>query len=95
MQTYPVEVKTYDWNHTGLNVRKHVFGGLRTTKAQTSLRSLSSAFVIHVLKSIISRLAMSEILIFQVVSVDEQASLNLTLTETPKTGFLTLQPILS
>ena len=39
----------------GLDVRKPVFGCLRSTKAQTS------AFVIHVLESIISKLATGEI----------------------------------
>ena len=52
-------------------------GGLRTTKAQT----LISAFVIRLLKSI-SRLAMSEISIFYLISVAEQACLNITLLET-------------
>ena len=36
---------------------------------------------------------MREILIFYLVSVAEQAGLNLTLSETPKTGFLALRPI--
>ena len=50
------------------------------------LRSLISAFVIHWLESIISRLATSEITIFYLVSVYEQAGSNLTLSETLKTG---------
>ena len=37
---------------------------LGITKAQTSLRSLISAFVIHLLESIISVPAISEVLIF-------------------------------
>ena len=45
----------------GLDARKPVFGGLRTTKVQTSL---ISTFVIGFLESIISRLAMSEISFF-------------------------------
>ena len=56
-------------------------GGLRTTKAHTSLR-------ICILESIISRLHTSEISIFYLVSIAEQAGLNFTLSETPKTGFL-------
>ena len=44
----------------GLDARKPVSRGLRTTKAQTSLRRLISAFVIRFLLSIISRLATSE-----------------------------------
>ena len=51
-------------HNIGLNARKPVFGDLRTTKAQTSLRSLISAFVIHLIESIISKLASSEISIF-------------------------------
>ena len=57
-------------------------------------RSLISAFVIHLLESIISRLATSEISILQLVSVAEEAScLNLTLLETRRQGFLTTRPI--
>ena len=56
-------------------------------------RSLISAFVIHLLESIISRLARSEISIFQLVSVTEQAGLKLTVSETPKTGFVAVRPI--
>ena len=44
--------------------RKPVFGGLRTTKAQISLRSLISAFVIRLLKSIISKLCYKQIFNF-------------------------------
>ena len=56
-------------------------------------RSLISAFVIHFLKSIISRLATSKISIFKLISVAEQAGLNLTLSEIPKTGFVVTRPI--
>ena len=55
-------------------------------------RSLISAFVIHVLESITSRLAMSKTSICYVVSVAEQAGLNLTLSETPKTDHVALMP---
>ena len=51
----------------GSVARKPVFMGLRTTKAQTSLRScerLISTFVIRFLEGIISKLATSEISIF-------------------------------
>ena len=58
------------------------------------MRSLISAFVIRFLESIVSKLATSKISIFYLVSVDKQAGLNLTLSETPKTGFLTTRPIL-
>ena len=51
-------------------------------------RSLISAFVIRSLERIIYRLATSEMSIFYLVSLAEQAGLNLTLSETVKTGFL-------
>ena len=55
--------------------------------------SLISAFVIYFLKRIISKLALSKISIFYLVSVGEQAGLKLTLQETPKTGFVATRPI--
>ena len=55
-------------------------------------RILISAFIIHLLKSIISRLATSEISLFYLVSVAEETGLSLALSEIPKTGFLTLWP---
>ena len=55
--------------------------------------SLISAFVIHSLEDIISRLAWSEISNFLLVSVAEQAGLNLSLSGTPKTGFVTTGPL--
>ena len=51
------------------------------------MRSLISAFVVRLLESIISKLATSEVSLFWLVSVAEQAGLNLTLSDTPKTGF--------
>ena len=56
-------------------------------------RSLVSAFVTRVLQRILSRLAMSEILIFWLVSVAEENGLSLALSETPKIGFLATGPI--
>ena len=49
-----VSLRLHNRNNIGLDVKNPLFGGLRTTKAQTSLRirSLISAFVIHLLKSI-------------------------------------------
>ena len=52
------------------------------------LHSLISTFVIRLLESIISKLATSEISIFQLVSVAEETGLSLTFPETPKTGFV-------
>ena len=54
---------------------------------------LISAFVIRLLESIISQLASSEISMFYLVSVAEEAGLTLALLETPKTGFLATKPI--
>ena len=52
-------------------------------------RSLINAFVIPSLGNIISILAWSEISNFLLVSVAEQAGLNLSLSGTSKTGFVT------
>ena len=56
------------------------------------LCSLLSAIVIPLLESIISRVATSEMISFQLVSVARPSGLNLTLSETPKTGFLVARP---
>ena len=72
-------------------VRNPVFGGFVNNKGADQPahpRSLISALFIRFLESIISRLATSKISIFLLVSVAEQAGLNLTLLETPKTGFV-------
>ena len=57
------------------------------------LRRLISAFVIHLLESIISKLASSKISIFELVSVAEETGLSLALSTNPKAGFLTSRPI--
>ena len=54
---------------------------------------LISAFVIHFLESFISKLTTSEISNFQLVYIAEETGLSLTLSETPKTGFLVTGPI--
>ena len=58
-------------------------------------RRLISTFVIRFLKTIISRLAMSEIAILLLVSVAEQAGLSLALSGISKTGFVAKGLILS
>ena len=55
--------------------------------------SLISTFVIRLLKSIISKLATSKISIFLLVSVAEETGSSLTLSEIPKTSFVTTRPI--
>ena len=55
--------------------------------------SLISTFVIRLLESIIYKRDTSEISIFYVASVAEQAGLGMTISETPKTGFLASRPI--
>ena len=54
---------------------------------------LISAFVIRFLESIIYGLATGQISSFKLVFVAEQTGLNLTSSETPKTGFLASMPI--
>ena len=79
----------------GLNGRKPVCGGSRTTigaDQPAHPRSLISAFVIHFLESIISKLATSEIFIFYLGSVAVESCLNHTLSETLKTGFVVTRP---
>ena len=51
-------------------------------------RSLISAFVVRCLDSIKPLLAIAEISSLYLTSVAEQASLSLTWSQTPKTGFL-------
>ena len=58
------------------------------------LHSLISTFVIRLLESIISKLATSEISLFQLVCVAEETGFSLAFSETPKTGFLALRPTL-
>ena len=86
-----IKIVNLSWFNMGLVARKPVFCGWRTTKAHTSLHI--RAVVIRFLESIISKLATGQISIFYLVSVAGQAGLNLTLSETPKTGFLASRPI--
>ena len=58
-------------------------------------RSLISAFVIPYLESTICKLATGEIPILKLVSVAEEIGLKLVLSETPKTGFLAMRPIIN
>ena len=77
----------------GLNAKKSCLLGFANSKGADQpvhQRSLISTFVICLLKSIISKIVTSEI---SISSVAEQAGLNLTLSETPKTGFLASRPI--
>ena len=57
-------------------------------------RSLISACVVCLTESIMSRHSTSEISMFELVSVAEQANLNITLSETLKTGFVATWSIL-
>ena len=83
--------------YMGLDARKPDFGGKfaknKDADQPAHSRSLISACVIRVLESTISKLATSEISFFRLVSVAEQAGLNLTLSETPKTDFVATRPI--
>ena len=80
----------------GLVATKPVFRGFANNTGADQpahSRRLVSAFVIRLLESIISKLDTGEISIFYLVSVVEETGLNLTLTETRKTGFLATRPI--
>ena len=81
----------YMYNKPSLNGPRHEktclrwFANSKGADQPAHTRSLTSAFVIRFLESIISRLATSEI----------QAGLNITSLETPKTGFQAMRPIYS
>ena len=78
----------------GLDTRKPVFGDLRTTKAQTSLHILTfRSEPLLLAKWKVSYLDMLQAKFqFFSFSVAEQAGLNITLSETPKTGFVATRP---
>ena len=76
------------FSHVVLNARKLVFGAEGANSKGADPRWPICAFVISLLESIISELASSEILIFQLVSVAEQVGLNLN-----KTTFVASRPI--
>ena len=66
-------------------------GGSANNKGADQLahrRSLISAFAIHLLNSIILKLAPSEISLLYLVSVAEKAGYGMILSETLKTGFV-------
>ena len=71
-----------------LGPRKPVFGECK----QQGLR-LISAFIIHIFKSIISKLATSEISFFLLVSVAVETGLSLALSKTLQTGYVRSKPI--
>ena len=81
--------------YLGLLVKTCLRGFANNTSADQSghLPRLINAFVIRFLESIISKLVSSEISIFWLVSVSEETGLNLTLSETPKTGFAATRTI--
>ena len=64
------------------------FGKNKGADQPAQMRSLISTFVICLSESIISRLTMSQISYFRLVFAAEQAGLNLTFSEPPKTGFV-------
>ena len=82
---------------TGHEVRKPDFVLHPNSKGADQLAhlvSLISAFVIHSLQSMMSKLASCKISTFQLVSVAELAGLSLTCLQTPRTGFLASRDIL-
>ena len=66
---------------------KTCFWGFANNKGADHLRSLISTFIIRFLESIICKLATDENSIFQLVSVAEQAGLNLTFFGNPEDRF--------
>ena len=76
----------------GLDARKPVFKGLGTTQAQT-ICTVCSAPLLFPFCKVPYQLAASEISLFWLVSVAEQAGLNLTLPKTSKKGFVAMTPI--
>ena len=68
-------------------MRKRGLCHTRTTKAQISLRSLISVFVVRCRDSVMSLVSMTKISSLMLASVAEQASLSLTWTETPEDTF--------
>ena len=72
----------------GVNIRSSFFGAEGANSKGTDRPGPICAFVIRLLESIISEFASSEILIFQLVTVAEQAGLNLN-----KTSFVASRPI--
>ena len=68
------------------------FGKNKSADQTAHARSLISAFVFRLFESIIFKLATCEFSTFFLVSVAEQAALNLALSEIPKIGFLATRP---
>ena len=86
------------WTPFGPRREKTCLPGFANNKSADQAahpRQLISAFVICLLESIISKIATSEISIFYLVSVADKTSLNLTLSDASKTGFVAARPIYS
>ena len=79
----------------GLNARKPVFGVCKQQRRRPACASAQTDqhLCFRFLESSISKLYTGEISIFQLVSVAEETGLNLTLSESPKTGFVATRPI--
>ena len=83
-------------HHMGVNARKPVFGGLPTTQAQTRLcirTDWSAPLLFAFWKVLYLNLLQAKCHFFWLVPVAQETGLKLTLSETPKTGFLTMRPI--
>ena len=65
------------------------FATNKSAEEPTLMRSLISAFAIGLMERILSRHATSK----NFISIAEQAGLNKTLSETPRTGFVAMRPI--
>ena len=81
---------TYTYYHMSHIMRKHVYA---LCDQQRHPRSLISVFVVRCLDSTIQVLAISKVSILWLSSEAEQASLSLSWSQIPKTGFSTTKLI--
>ena len=99
--THPSIVVSLNYSRPTLNLQRYVRNcvigvceqqrhrqACTSAQADQRRRSLISAFAIHLLNSIILKLAPSEISLFCLVSVAEKAGFGIIFSETLKTGFV-------
>ena len=77
----------------GSQRKKSCLQGFANNKGPDQHAQSEKCLFIRSLESNISKLATGGISIFYLVFVAEQAGLNLTFSETPKTGFVVMRPI--
>ena len=84
MYAYELFLQSWVWTRENLST---MFANNKGTDQTAHVPSLLSASVIRFLENIITKLATSEISVFELASVADQADLSTTLLETPKTCF--------